>query len=156
MPFFTPRAQQVLALARQEADRLNHHQVDAEHLLLALATFGEGVAAHILRRRGELLTRLCEVTKSQLTHRADTGLPPRVPYADRAKLVLAYAQKESRALGHTYVGTEHILLGLLRDGDQMPARLLNRLGMTLEETRKHVLQELDPNLGVETGGGAQK
>jgi ATP-dependent Clp protease ATP-binding subunit ClpC len=150
---FTPRAQQVLALARREADRLNQHQVDAGHLLSALAVFGEGVAANVLRRKGVDLARLRLEAESQLASLCNAGSSGHLPFTNRAKHALACAQKEARALGHTYVGTEHILLGLLRDGDQMPARLLNRLGLTIGETRQEVLRELDPNFGMEMTGG---
>src|ERR687887_237043 len=112
---FTPRAQQVLALARKEADRFNHNYVGTEHLLLGLIKLGQGVAVNVLQKMGlDLETVRMEVEK-QVGTGPDQKVVGNVPYTPRVKKVLALAAKEAKALNHTYVGTEHILLGLLRE-----------------------------------------
>jgi hypothetical protein len=142
---FTPRAQQVLALARKEADRLNHNFVGTEHVLLGLVKLGQGVAVNVLQKLGlDLDTVRLEVTK-QVGTGPDQKLFGNIPYTPRVKKVLALAQKEAKALNHTYVGTEHILLGLLREGDGVAARVLKNLDVDVEQTRQEVLRELDPN-----------
>ena len=115
---FTPRAQQVLALARKEADRFNHNFVGTEHLLLGLIKLGQGVAVNVLQKMGlDLETVRMEVEK-QVGTGPDQKMIGNIPYTPRVKKVLALASKEAKALNHTYVGTEHILLGLLRDGGE--------------------------------------
>ncbi len=142
---FTPRAQQVLALARKEADRFNHNYVGTEHLLLGLIKLGQGVAVNVLQKMGlDLETVRMEVEK-QVGSGPDTKMSGNIPYTPRVKKVLALAGKEAKALHHSYVGTEHILLGLLREGDGVAARVLKTLEIDLERTRNEVLKELDPN-----------
>ncbi|MEM1060329.1 MAG: ATP-dependent Clp protease ATP-binding subunit [Verrucomicrobiota bacterium] len=142
---FTPRAQQVLALARKEADRFNHNYVGTEHLLLGLIKLGQGVAVNVLQKMGlDLETVRIEVEK-QVGSGPDTKMSGSIPYTPRVKKVLALAGKEAKALSHTYVGTEHILLGLLREGDGVAARVLKSLDVDIERTRNEVLRELDPN-----------
>jgi len=142
---FTPRAQQVLALARKEADRFHHNFVGTEHLLLGLISLGQGTAVAVLGRMGlNLQTVRLEVEK-QIGAGPDEKVFGYIPYTPRVKKVLALAAKEAKALNHTYVGTEHILLGLLREGDSVAARVLANLGVNTELTRQHVLKELNPN-----------
>jgi len=142
---FTPRAQQVLALARKEADRFNHNYVGTEHLLLGLIKLGQGVAVNVLQKLGlDLETVRIEVEK-QVGSGPDTKMSGNIPYTPRVKKVLALASKEAKALNHSYVGTEHILLGLLREGDGVAARVLKTLEVDIERTRNEVLKELDPN-----------
>src|SRR6188474_1855126 len=142
---FTPRAQQVLALARKEADRFNHNFVGTEHLLLGLIKLGQGVAVNVLQKMGlDLETVRMEVEK-QVGTGPDQKLMGNIPYTPRVKKVLALASKEAKALNHTYVGTEHILLGLLREGDGVAARVLKNLDVDIEQTRQEILKELDPN-----------
>src|SRR5512134_101287 len=142
---FTPRAQQVLALARKEADRFNHNFVGTEHLLLGLIKLGQGVAVNVLQKMGlDLETVRMEVEK-QVGTGPDQKLMGNIPYTPRVKKVLALASKEAKALNHTYVGTEHILLGLLREGDGVAARVLKNLEVDIEQTRQEILKELDPN-----------
>ena len=117
MSNFTPRAQQVLALARKEADRFNHNFLGTEHLLLGLIKLGQGVAVNVIQKMGlDLETVRMEVEK-QVGTGPDQKMIGNIPYTPRVKKVLALASKEAKALNHTYVGTEHILLGLLREGD---------------------------------------
>ncbi len=142
---FTPRAQQVLALARKEADRFNHNFVGTEHLLLGLIKLGQGTAVTVLGRMGlDLETVRLEVEK-QVGTGPDQKMIGHIPYTPRVKRVLALAAKEARALNHTYVGTEHILLGLLQEGDGVAARVLKNLEVNVDGTRQEILRELDPN-----------
>ena len=146
---FTPRAQQVLALARKEADRFNHNFVGTEHLLLGLIKLGQGVAVNVLQKMGlDLETVRMEVEK-QVGTGPDQKMIGNIPYTPRVKKVLALAAKEAKALNHTYVGTEHILLGLLREGDGVAARVLKNLDVDIEQTRQEILKELDPNLAAQ-------
>src|ERR1700745_197184 len=142
---FTPRAQQVLALARKEADRFNHNYVGTEHLLLGLIKLGQGVAVNVLQKMGlDLETVRMEVEKHVGSH-PETKMVGNIPYTPRVKKVLALAGKEAKALNHSYVGTEHILLGLLREGEGVAARVLKSLELDIERTRNEILKELDPN-----------
>jgi ATP-dependent Clp protease ATP-binding subunit ClpC len=142
---FTPRAQQVLALARKEADRFNHNYVGTEHLLLGLIKLGQGVAVNVLQKMGlDLETVRLEVEKMVGSH-PETKMVGNIPYTPRVKKVLALAGKEAKALNHSYVGTEHILLGLLREGEGVAARVLKSLEVDIERTRNEILKELDPN-----------
>lgn len=142
---FTPRAQQVLALARKEADRFNHNYVGTEHLLLGLIKLGQGVAVNVLQKMNlDLETVRMEVEK-QVGNGPETKMVGNIPYTPRVKKVLALAGKEAKNLNHSYVGTEHILLGLLREGDGVAARVLKNLDVDIERTRNEILRELDPN-----------
>ena len=142
---FTPRAQQALALARKEAERFNHNYVGTEHLLLGLIKLGQGVAVNALQKMGlDLETVRLEVEK-QVGTGPEVKQAGSIPFTPRVKKVLALAGKEARALNHSYVGTEHILLGLLREGDGVAARVLKNLEVDIERTRNEILKELDPN-----------
>ena len=142
---FTPRAQQVLQLARQEADRFNHGYIGTEHLLLGLIALGQGVAVTVLRRMGlDLDTVRMEVEKA-VGVGSDMKTVGNVPYTPRVKKVLALAGTEARAMNVEFVGTEHILLGLLREGEGVAARVLSNLNIDIEKARQAVLKELDPN-----------
>ena len=152
---FTPRAQQVLALARKEADRLNHNYFGTEHLLLGLIKLGQGVAVNVLQRLGlDLETVRLEVEKKVGTG-PDQKVAGAIPYTPRVKKVLSLAQKEAKALNHTYVGTEHLLLGLLREGDGVAARVLKDLDVDIEQARQEVLKELDPNYSASEEASGQ-
>jgi len=149
---FTPRAQQVLALARKEADRFNHNYVGTEHLLLGLIKLGQGVAVNVLQKMGlDLETVRMEVEK-QVGSGPETKMIGNIPYTPRVKKVLALAGKEAKALQHSYVGTEHILLGLLREGEGVAARVLKSLEVDIERTRNEILKELDPNFAPQEEG----
>ena len=149
MSNFTPRAQQVLALARKEADRFNHNFLGTEHLLLGLIKLGQGVAVNVIQKMGlDLETVRMEVEK-QVGTGPDQKMIGNIPYTPRVKKVLALASREAKALNHTYVGTEHILLGLLREGDGVAAKVLKNLDVDIEQCRQEILKELDPNLAGE-------
>ncbi|MGE9270164.1 MAG: ATP-dependent Clp protease ATP-binding subunit [Verrucomicrobiales bacterium] len=146
---FTPRAQQVLALARKEADRFNHSYVGTEHLLLGLIKLGQGVAVNVLEKMGlDLETVRMEVEKEVGTGNGQK-VSGSIPYTPRVKKVLALANKEAKALNHSYVGTEHILLGLLREGEGVAARVLRRMEVDIQRTRNEILAEIDPNFNPE-------
>ncbi len=150
---FTPRAQQVLALARKEADRFNHNYVGTEHLLLGLIKLGQGVAVNVLQKMNlDLETVRMEVEK-QVGSGPETQMVGNIPYTPRVKKVLALAGKEAKSLNHSYVGTEHILLGLLREGEGVAARVLKSLEVDIERTRNEILKELDPNYASAAEGG---
>jgi ATP-dependent Clp protease ATP-binding subunit ClpC len=151
MSNFTPRAQQVLALARKEADRLNHNFLGTEHLLLGLIKLGQGVAVNVLQKMGlDLETVRMEVEK-QVGTGPDQKMIGNIPYTPRVKKVIALAQKEAKNLNHTYVGTEHLLLGLLREGDGVAAKVLRALDVDIEQCRQEILKELDPNFAAQAG-----
>ena len=140
----TPRANQVLVLARKEADRLNHNYVGTEHVLLGLIGLGQGVATNVLKHLGLEL----ENTRQEVEKLVGAGPAQKVignvPYTPRVKKILVLARKDADALRHTYIGTEHILLALLLEGDGRAALVMKKLGMNLEETRKEILKELSP------------
>ena len=142
---FTPRARQLLALARKEAERFNDNYVGTEHLLLGLIKLGQGVAVNVLQKMGLDLERVrMELEKHVGPHPA-TNMVGNIPSTPRVKKVLALAGKEAKALNHPYVGTEHILLGLLREGEGVAARVLKSLEVDPARTRNEILKELDPN-----------
>ena len=153
---FTPRAQQVLALARKEADRFHHNYVGTEHLLLGLIKLGQGVAVSVLQKMGLDLETVRAAVEKQVGTGQETKAQPSIPYTPRVKKVLALAGKEAKALSHSYVGTEHILLGLLREGEGVAARVLKSLEIDIERTRNEILRELDPQFsGSQSGEGGE-
>ncbi|MBM3870906.1 MAG: ATP-dependent Clp protease ATP-binding subunit, partial [Verrucomicrobia bacterium] len=161
MSNFTPRAQQVLALARKEADRFNHNFVGTEHLLLGLIKLGQGVAVNVLQKMGLDLETVRQEVEKLSNAGPDLKQVGNIPYTPRVKKVLSLASKEAKALNHTYVGTEHILLGLLREGDGVAAKVLKGLDIDIEAVRQEILKELDPNFqnqGEESvaGEGSEK
>lgn len=150
---FTPRAQQVLALARKEADRFHHNYVGTEHLLLGLINLGQGVAVNVLQKMGLDLETVRNAVEKQVGSGPSSKPSGNIPYTPRVKKVLALAGKEAKALNHSYVGTEHILLGLLREGEGVAARVLKSLDVDIERCRDEILSELDPNFAGETSDG---
>ena len=149
---FTPRAQQVLALARKEADRFHHNYVGTEHILLGLIKLGQGVAVSVLQKMGLDLETVRGAVEKQVGTGAESKTTGSIPYTPRVKKVLALAGKEAKTLNHSYVGTEHILLGLLREGEGVAARVLKSLEVDIERTRQEILRELDPQFSGEGGG----
>ncbi len=145
MSNFTPRAQQVLALARKEADRFHHNYVGTEHLLLGLINLGQGVAVNVLQKMGLDLDTVRQAVDEQVGLGPEAKPSGNVPYTPRVKKVLALAGKEAKGLNHSYVGTEHILLGLLREGEGVAARVLKSLDVDADRCRNEILSELDPN-----------
>ena len=153
---FTPRAQQVLALARKEADRFHHNYVGTEHLLLGLINLGQGVAVNVLQKMGLDLDTVRTAVEKQVGKGPAAKPVGNISYTPRVKKVLALAGKEAKSLNHSYVGTEHILLGLLREGDGVAARVLKSLEVDIERCRDEILSELDPNFASEGGEPASQ
>ncbi len=142
---YTPRAQEVIKLARAEAERFNHPYVGTEHVLLGLVALGQGVAVTVLERMGISLEALRLEVEKAVGQGPETKTVGNVPFTPRAKKVLQLAATEARALNHSYIGTEHLLLGLLREGEGVAAQVLRNLNVDLETTRVEVMKELDPN-----------
>ncbi len=152
----TPRARQTLMLAKAEAERFNHDYIGTEHLLLGVLALNEGVAVEVLKAMGLNLPQLrMEVEKSCGTGgpTKKSGTPPLTP---RLKRVLVLAAQEAAAMNYNFIGTEHLLLALLREGESQAARVLQNLGVKPEEVRQAVIKALDPDYlpeGAEPGGG---
>lgn len=145
---FTERAQKVLALAQEEAVRLGHNNIGTEHILLGLVSEGEGIAAKALSALG-LESAKIQQEVEKLIGKGEK-VSQTIHYTPRAKKVIELSMDEARKLGHSYVGTEHILLGLIREGEGVAARVLNNLGVSLNKARQQVLQLLGNN--ESTGG----
>lgn len=138
---FTERAQRVILLAQEEAKKLNHNLIGTEHLLLGLIAEGEGIAAKVLQSLGtDLNTVRKEIEK--LLGKGDPTPKNFIGYTPRAKKVLELAYDEARRLGHNYIGTEHILLGLIREGEGVASQVLMNLGIDLERARNEVIKML--------------
>jgi ATP-dependent Clp protease ATP-binding subunit ClpC len=139
---FTERAQRVILIAQEEAKRLNHDYVGTEHLLLGLIALGEGVAAQVLANLGVDLRRV----RSEIEKIVGTGdnvmLLGEIPFTPRAKKVLELAVEEAQNMGHNYVGTEHLLLGLIREEEGVAARVLENIGVRLDVVREEVISLL--------------
>lgn len=146
---FTPRAQQVLALSRKEAERFHHNYVGTEHLLLGLINLGQGVAVNVLQKMDLDLQTVRLAVEKQVGVGPESKPSGAIPYTPRVKKVLALSGKEAKALNHSYVGTEHILLGLLREGEGVAARVLKSLDVDIDRCRNEILSELDPNFSSE-------
>ncbi len=148
---FTDRARKVMALANQEAQRLNHEYIGTEHILLGLVKEGSGVGANVLRNLDVDLRRVRLEVEKLVKAGPEMVTMGKLPQTPRAKKVIEYAIEEARNLNHNYVGTEHLLLGLLREHDGVAAQVLLNLGLRLEEVREEVLNLL--GAGNEQGEG---
>ena len=137
---FTDRARRVVVLAQDEARMLNHNYIGTEHILLGLIHEGDGVAAKALESLGISL----QAVRAQVEEIIGRGPEPppagHIPFTPRAKKVLELSLREALQLGHTYIGTEHILLGLIREGDGVAAQVLVGLGVDLNRARQQVIQ----------------
>ncbi|MFH5186666.1 ATP-dependent protease ATP-binding subunit ClpC [Paenibacillus sp. TAB 01] len=148
---FTERAQKVLSLAQEEAVRLGHNNIGTEHILLGLIREGDGIAAKALIALGLGLEKIQDEVEALIGRGQEQ--PTNIAYTPRAKKVIELSMDEARKLGHTYVGTEHILLGLIREGEGVAARVLNNLGVSLNKARQQVLQLLGSSEVVSTNHG---
>src|SRR5206468_10485566 len=148
---FTERARKVLQFAQEEAQRLDHNYIGTEHLLLGLVREGEGVAAKVLANLGVELNKARAQVEFIIGRgergRGDIGLTP------RAKKVIELSVDEARRLGHHYIGTEHLLLGLVREGEGIAAGVLESLGVNLEKVRTQTIQVLSQSGGAPHGEG---
>jgi len=139
---FNDRAKRVLALAQDEAIRFNHNYIGTEHLLMGLVREGEGVAARALDSLGVNLSHIRTSVESIIGRGDSTKSPSEITLAPQTKQVINYAIEESRMLGHSHVGTEHLLLGIVRQGESTAAKVLASLGVELEKIRHQVIIEL--------------
>ncbi len=138
---FTKRARNVLALAQEESVRLQHNYIGTEHLLLGLVREGEGVAAQVLHNLGIELSQVRQ-TIEEIIGRGDSVVYGEIRLTPRAKKVIELAVDEARRLNHRFIGTEHILLGLIREGDGVAAHSLEKLGLQLEQVRTETMRTL--------------
>ena len=156
---FTDRARKVMGLARQEAQRLNHEYIGTEHILLGLVQEGSGVAANVLKNLDIDLKKIRQEVEKIVKTGPSMVTMGQLPFTPRAKKVLELALEEASNLGHNYIGTEHILLGLIKEQDGKAAKVLQNLGVKLDTVREEVLDflgaELPTNEGekAETAGG---
>ena len=139
---FTDRARKVMQLANQEAQRFNHEYIGTEHILLGLVKEGSGVAANVLKNLDVDLKKIRMEVEKIVQSGPDMVTIGRLPHTPRAKKVIEYCNEEARNLNHNYVGTEHLLLGLLREQEGVAAQVLMNLGLKLEEVREEVLNLL--------------
>src|SRR5688500_12382573 len=157
---FTDRARKVMALANQEAQRFNHEYIGTEHILLGLVKEGSGVGANVLKNLDVDLRKVRMEVEKLVKAGPDMVTMGKLPQTPRAKKVIEYAIEEARNLNHNYVGTEHLLLGLLREHDGVAAQVLMNLSLKLEEVREEVLNllgagaESEENTGAGGGGAA--
>ena len=150
---FTDRARKVMQLANQEAQRFNHEYIGTEHILLGLIKEGSGVAANVLKNLDVDLRKIRLEVEKLVQSGPDMVTMGKLPQTPRAKKVIEYSMEEARHLNHNYVGTEHILLGLLREQEGVAAQVLMNLGLKLEEVREEVLNLLGHGLEGEESGG---
>ncbi len=155
---FTDRARKVMQLANQEAQRFNHEYIGTEHILLGLVKEGSGVAANVLKNLEVDLRKIRLEVEKLVQSGPEMVTVGKLPQTPRAKKVIEYSMEEARNLNHSYVGTEHILLGLLREQEGVAAQVLMNLGLKLEDVREEVLNLLGHGLeGAEVSerGGRQ-
>ncbi|HWA98923.1 MAG TPA: Clp protease N-terminal domain-containing protein, partial [Pirellulales bacterium] len=149
---FTDRARKVMQLANQEAQRFNHEYIGTEHVLLGLIKEGSGVAANVLKNLDVDLRKIRLEVEKLVQSGPDMVTMGKLPQTPRAKKVIEYSMEEARNLNHNYVGTEHILLGLLREQEGVAAQVLMNLGLKLEEVREEVLNLLGHGIEGSEGG----
>jgi ATP-dependent Clp protease ATP-binding subunit ClpA len=143
---FTDRARRVVVLAQEEARLLNHNYIGTEHLLLGLIHEGEGVAAMVLESLGISLEAV-RAQVEEIIGQGQSAPTGHIPFTPRAKKVLELSLREATQLGHNYIGTEHILLGLIREGEGVAAQVLVKLGADLSRVRQQVIQVLSSYVG---------
>ncbi len=148
---FTDRARRVVVLAQEEARMLNHNYIGTEHILLGLVREGEGVAAKALEAMDISLNGVREQVQ-EIIGEGSHAPSGHIPFTPRAKKVLELSLREALQLGHNYIGTEHILLGLIREGEGVAAQVLGKLGAELSSVRQQVIQLLSGYEGKETAG----
>jgi ATP-dependent Clp protease ATP-binding subunit ClpC len=153
---FTDRARKVMALANQEAQRFNHEYIGTEHILLGLVKEGSGVGANVLKNLDVDLRKVRLEVEKLVKSGPDMVTMGKLPQTPRAKKVIEYAIEEARNLNHNYVGTEHLLLGLLREHDGVAAQVLMNLGLKLDEVREEVLNLLGAGVENEETNAPEK
>src|SRR6266496_228510 len=153
---FTDRARKVMQLANQEAQRFNHEYIGTEHILLGLVKEGSGVAANVLKNLDIDLRKIRLEIEKIVQSGPDMVTMGKLPQTPRAKKVIEYSIEEARNLNHNYVGTEHLLLGLLREQEGVAAQVLMNLGLKLEDVREEVLNLLGHNMDSGESSGAER
>jgi ATP-dependent Clp protease ATP-binding subunit ClpC len=153
---FTDRARKVMQLANQEAQRFNHEYIGTEHILLGLVKEGSGVAANVLKNLDIDLRKIRLEVEKIVQSGPDMVTMGKLPQTPRAKKVIEYSIEEARNLNHNYVGTEHLLLGLLREQEGVAAQVLMNLGLKLEDVREEVLNLLGHNMDPSEGSGGER
>lgn len=151
---FTPRAQQVLNLARREADRFHHNYIGAEHVLLGMLKLGHGVAVTVIENAGVNIPELISKIEASLMPGTAAGNEGSLPYTPRVKRMLSTAGSEARDMRHTYVGTEHILLAILRDDGGLAKDALTAVGIQYKTAKESIMRELGPNFNTEATADA--
>jgi len=155
---FTERARKVLLLAREEAKGFNHDYIGTEHILLGLIKEGQGVASAVLQNLGLSLERIRLEIEKKVASGSDIEVMGEIEFTPRAKRVIELAMEEARRFGHNYIGTEHLLLGLLLEEEGVAANVLNSLGVSLSKIQKEIMQLLGATLptGTEATAGQKK
>ena len=153
---FTDRARKVMQLANQEAQRFNHEYIGTEHILLGLVKEGSGVAANVLKNLDVDLRKIRLEVEKLVQSGPEMVTMGKLPQTPRAKKVIEYSMEEARNLNHNYVGTEHILLGLLREQEGVAAQVLMNLGLKLEDVRDEVLNLLGHGIDSSEGGSGER
>ncbi len=154
---FTERARKVILLAKQEAKRFNHDYIGTEHILLGLLREGEGVAAAVLQSLGMNLNNIRLEVEKLVQIGPTTVVTGDLPFTPKAKKVMELAMEEARTLGHNYIGTEHLLLGLIREGEGVASQVFNNMGLDLEKVREEVIKLLGSTTpGVQFGSQASQ
>ena len=154
---FTERARKVILLAKEEAKRFNHDYIGTEHILLGLIREGEGVAAAVLQKLGLSPEKIRLEVEKLVQSGPSTMVSGDIPFTPKAKKVIELAMEEARSLGHNYIGTEHLLLGLIREGEGVASQVLMNLGLDLNRVRNEVITLLGSSSPAPTGsaGGAR-
>jgi len=150
---FTERARKVILLAKEEAKRFNHDYIGTEHILLGLIREGEGVAAAVLQKLGLSPEKIRLEVEKLVQSGPSTMVSGDIPFTPKAKKVIELAMEEARSLGHNYIGTEHLLLGLIREGEGVASQVLMNLGLDLNRVRNEVITLLGSAGPVPAGGG---
>lgn len=151
---FTERARKVILLAKEEAKRFNHDYIGTEHILLGLIREGEGVAAAVLQKLGLSPEKIRLEVEKLVQSGPSTMVSGDIPFTPKAKKVIELAMEEARSLGHNYIGTEHLLLGLIREGEGVASQVLMNLGLDLNRVRNEVITLLGSSSPVQTGTGS--
>src|SRR5206468_8005712 len=149
---FTERARKVLQLAQEEAQRFNHNYIGTEHILLGLVREGDGVAARVLNNLGIELHKVRSAVEFIIGRGDERMVMGEIGLTPRARRVIELAVEEARRLNHHYIGTEHLLLGLVREGEGIAAGVLESPGVSLEKVRAQVIEVLKTSSGYQSGG----
>jgi ATP-dependent Clp protease ATP-binding subunit ClpC len=143
--YLTPRAARIFELARMEATRFKHNFIGTEHVLLGLLELGSGVAVNVLKNHGLHTDVVRKEIEKQIGAGPEQQIIGHIPFTPRVMKVIELAAKEAKAMSHTYIGTEHILLGRLREHEGAASRVLTSLGLNSAKMRIEILKELDPH-----------